>query len=707
MLTALFPLYASAGFSANYANEKEQATDSIASDEKQTQKVHELQELVVESKHAWVEGNKVVYIPRKSEKNLAVDAASLIKNLNSGVLYVRNDVIKARGDNPVSIFINGRPASDADLSTFWPQNALRVEYIEDSTDPRFMGAAYAVNFIMKEYTYGGVTKVNGRQTIPNRGKYSLASKFVYKDMTYTANVSGGYDRDHRSSTSNTKTYRDIYYGGTRYDEISRNELSGASATRNNKFQAAVNAYYNRKDRTYISHTLLYSWNQNPNSFSSGKMYYFPDIIDGDSYHTTSNSRSNSIGVGGMYHFFCGEKRNMFQINWAYRHAKNHFYSSYEENGASTFDNSSSETLNLGVLSLFAYFKLGTKCGVSGQLYCEPSWYDTHYSGTYTEPQQMFNGLYRATAAFEWNPNKRFVFTISPQVEWLHRELDHADKFDYLRPGVNGMIRYRPTYKNSISFRVSYFSDQPGPSYVNSAMIRQTELEWLKGNPDLDVARTFFFSVDDFWMPLSNLSIYGSVSMRMFLDQVAYDFIPGGVTNDGLIKYYYNASPKGTFYPSLGVNYSLFRGKLKFSLTEDYLYMYCRGQYKGNRSHWRTSADVAYTVGNCRFSLGYSQGELVLDNGGLTTRRTSDELDFSITYGNGPFYVSLTGANLLHKYDLTKVETASRYFTETARNYSTGRSLRIALTYTFDYGKKVSPRIDSYEMSSFSTSVLGQ
>ena len=92
------------------------------------EKVTELNEVVVKGKNAWIEGDKYVFKPTKSEKNLATDATSLLRNMDTGIIYVDGSGnLKSRlGSGNVNIFINGEPADEMDLSTFWPQNALRV-----------------------------------------------------------------------------------------------------------------------------------------------------------------------------------------------------------------------------------------------------------------------------------------------------------------------------------------------------------------------------------------------------------------------------------------------------------------------------------------------------------------------------------------------------------------------------------------------------
>ncbi len=169
-----------------------------------------LKELVVEGKNAWFEGNKAIFVPDKNEKKLAKDAPSLIDNTGTPLLYTEGGQIKSRiGGKNVQIFINGVRADDNDLKTLWPMNAIRVEYIQNPDDPRFEGVSNVVNFIMNEYTYGGLTSVDAYQRMPNVGIYSFASKFVYKKMTYSASAEGRYSRDHISGEYEQEDFSDV------------------------------------------------------------------------------------------------------------------------------------------------------------------------------------------------------------------------------------------------------------------------------------------------------------------------------------------------------------------------------------------------------------------------------------------------------------------------------------------------------------------
>lgn len=172
-------------------------------------KMKELPVLSVKGENVWFEKGKAVFVPSRQDKNLSKNMTDLIEMMQTGVLYVEGGMIKA-GGNKANIYINGVPVDNMDQATFWAKNALRVEYYPVSDDPRFGGKNNIVNFIMKEYKTGGLTRLDGSQTFPNTGSYTASSKLVYKDMTYNGMVRAGYNRDHSICTIGTENYLDVW-----------------------------------------------------------------------------------------------------------------------------------------------------------------------------------------------------------------------------------------------------------------------------------------------------------------------------------------------------------------------------------------------------------------------------------------------------------------------------------------------------------------
>lgn len=227
----------------------------------------------------------------------------------------------------MDIYINGVKADGLDLSTFWPKNALRVEYIESPDDPRYAGSSRVVNFVMKEYVTGGLTKISADQTFPNNGNYSIASKLVYGKMTYNAIFSGGYSRDHLSGEERTENYDDVWYGGDFYDLITREQRTDR-VTRSDNLYGGFNARYRSKTFT-MTHSAGLQWTRNPDSHSSGSVSYSPDIIAANSMQSLSRARSLSPMLSGSYVIVPGGKWS-YMADWSISHSHNNNYSRYTE-----------------------------------------------------------------------------------------------------------------------------------------------------------------------------------------------------------------------------------------------------------------------------------------------------------------------------------------------------------------------------------------
>ncbi|MCM1369255.1 MAG: hypothetical protein NC204_02665 [Candidatus Amulumruptor caecigallinarius] len=278
------------------------AGESTPAEPKQeNDKVMELSELVVKSDRVWIENGKAVFIPRKSEKNLSRDMNGLIDRMHTGILNVRDGVITDPDGQPVNIFINGVPADNLDISTFWPKNVNSVEYLTSSDDPRYLGKNSILNFVVKEYSAGGLTRFEVDQTFPNEGDYSVASKLVYGKMTYNAMFRGSYSRDHLSGRDFSESFDDIWYDGLQYDNITKSERTDESNRRDNMYGGFTARY--RSDKFMATHKAALEWSRNPESTVAGELLFRPDVISGNISFALTNSRSMSPEISGRYAWF--------------------------------------------------------------------------------------------------------------------------------------------------------------------------------------------------------------------------------------------------------------------------------------------------------------------------------------------------------------------------------------------------------------------
>ena len=153
-----------------------------------------LNNITVKAAPGFITEDKTIFLPTSREKNASHGGVDLIQAMGIPTLNV-NPITKAitfGSGGDVSAFIDYQPADMKDLENLRPQDVKRIEVYESPDDPRFLGARYAINYIMVKYEYGGYTKGNASQSfVNNYGSYSLNSKLSYKKMTY--DLSGGFN----------------------------------------------------------------------------------------------------------------------------------------------------------------------------------------------------------------------------------------------------------------------------------------------------------------------------------------------------------------------------------------------------------------------------------------------------------------------------------------------------------------------------------
>lgn len=84
---------------------------------------------------------------------------------------------------------------------------------------------------MRKYEWCGYTKLSANDTTLNidRGDGILYSKFVNKNWTFDANVTGGITHNNNYKSHNVETFRDISVGDRHFDAITRTSQSGVNS----------------------------------------------------------------------------------------------------------------------------------------------------------------------------------------------------------------------------------------------------------------------------------------------------------------------------------------------------------------------------------------------------------------------------------------------------------------------------------------------
>lgn len=515
-------------------------------------KVSELQELIVTGERMWIEGDRIVFIPSKREKRISNSVGSLIDAMNLPILKGEgNTVTTVNGEN-VAIYINGAPVTDSDLATFWPKDAKKIEYMENPTDQRYAGNSRVINFIVREYTAGGVSKLLASQSYPWLGVYQGASKLVYDKWTYGLTLSGGFKRENIKHSDSRETFDNIFFDGNLYDRIVKEEKIERENYKDEWTSAVASATF-RNEKKYISHSATFAWDRNPGTLEQGRVGFSPEISDGDILSNWYSSRSSTLKISGLLWFALPSKSST-QINWWYSYNHANTCSRYDEAGFDQILNGTRGNSHVigGAYNWSKQFgsKFYFQFNVNSSYYI----YDTDYLAS--SFQKMRRSATNPLLGLTWFPNNRVNLTVMPMMVIIVDKVNACHSETSVTPGfrLDGFYSWNTRHRTSLSGIL--LTKGQSQAQQNDARVRLSELLWIIGNPDLRPAKSLSVNLNHTWIMNNSLWLYGTIGYSGNFNSTAYDFRHPENGTDGLDKYYVQIDSEGTISASASAGWNI-------------------------------------------------------------------------------------------------------------------------------------------------------
>ncbi len=303
-------------------------------------KAQVLNEVVVEARNQRLGAEVSTYIPTSKQKNASQTAADLLSRMAIPQIKISaNDDITDLAGKSIDVFIDFLPASKDDLQGMRMQDVKKVEYYDFPSDPRFLGKAHVVNFVMQKYEYGGYIKAHGWENTSNAGQISLYSKLQYKRMTF--DIAAGYFYLNQKHTGGDvyETFRLPQSDGSE-DMFERNSIQDYGKWHKNQYWPTFKALYT-SDKITIQNVIGASFDHSPNDNSSGFVEYLPDISPRIDFSRQSSNRINSLSYNGYWNFILNDKNTItFSPRYAYSHTNTS--SLYTEGMAEEFYNAAKD-----------------------------------------------------------------------------------------------------------------------------------------------------------------------------------------------------------------------------------------------------------------------------------------------------------------------------------------------------------------------------
>lgn len=675
----------------------------ISAQENDSIKTQELNEVVVEARNQRLGAEVSTYIPTAKQKNASQTAADLLNRMAIPQLRISpNDEIKDLAGKNVDVFIDFLPASKQDMDGMRMQDVKKVEFYDFPTDPRFLGKAHVVNFVMQKYEYGGYVKVYGWENTTNAGQASVYGKLKYKRMTF--DIAGGafYLNERHAGSDIYETFRLPQADGS-LKVFERNSIQEASKWKDHTYWPTFKALYS-SDKITIQNVIGADFNQSPVNEQSGFIQYSPEVSPRSDYYNNSTSRVNSLSYNGYWNFILNEKNSItFSPAYAYSHTNKS--SLYMENRKDEYYNAAKDDSHQFKGDLTYTHSFGKWGSLNAMFQTVITTNNTTYSGTANISDNAHT--YRVGPGVQYSLSKGKVYgMVGFGYHWDRQEyLDYKD--NSAAPWIDFSLQYAPNDRHSVRGEFHYMKSIPSSSYRSAAVIQSNPLMSYTGNPNLVSYDSYDAGVNYSFVPNNRFSLSAFASTWIVDNRYVYDYTP---TDTGILRTI--KQPGGSYSQwNYGVygTLRLFDRKLQLTAQLNATSVHNGEPYNLNKTHLVYAFQANYFLGNWIFSglyytpQGYPDGCMV-----GTWMKTKAFYRLQAGWSNSTWNFQLQIANFARwNWRSDKGVMHSQYYDKIEQTYSINDHTlaRLAVTYTFGFGKKVERGNEAAQQSGVNSGIL--
>lgn len=647
-----------------------------------------LSDISVEAQNARIYADKSVYLPTSRQKNAARDGNDLLR-----LMAIPQLIVDAQGgiaDNsglPLSMFINYVPATNQDMSALRTANVVKVEYLEYPTDGRFRGAQRAINFIVQEYEYGGYTKTTVIENFLSQPLFSVAqiyNKFSYIKVTYDLYVGANNSIDTHSGSESQTVYHLTDAQGKPYEQ-KRVMTTEASRTVSNEYPVTMQATY-ATDKVQVRNILGATFTANPVNRQSGSLKYTPSLGTDESFATSGSRKSRDLSYTGSY-FFALPAQLQLSITPSFAYTHNSRRYNRATGYLDIINNAEEDAYNYRITANLQR-RFGQRHFVALSLLNLGIYNRLNYTGNTDSYNKYDIGGSAVTLAYQYQNNGTSVYG---DAIWIYEEnricgIRTADRY----PAVHLNLRRALSDKQSVTAYYQFASNTPELSMKSPSVLQLSEFVYSSGNPNLKNSRHHTFNVNYTWVPSNTLwlTVYNNSYLQLHRPMSVYLAYKDG---QALLQTYSN---DGNFFQnnlSLSSTLNLLGGNLQFSINPAYYYYRSTGEYDKSLNTFICNAAVRAYVGPVYLDLSGSTPIRNMYSQSPATQRIRESYGLSAGWGNANWNVYLSVNNIFSRgWETGRTDVVTPLMTNSMVNFGPECRPRIRLdvTYTFDYGKKI-------------------
>lgn len=658
----------------------DQPADSIKS--------NQLDEVIVEASNQKTSATVSTYIPVARQKNAAADAVSLLSMMAIPQLDVdpANQTVKTTSGQVVSIFIDYVAASAQDLGGLRTTDVKKVEYLLYPQDPRFRGAQYVINFVMQKYEWGGYTKVNANKWFGvNRSEASVYSKFAYKAMTFDVFANEIYLTNRHTGSSSTETFHfpDLYGKGAQ--TIERVSTPISSRYRNNSNDVTFRALYS-SEKVQVSNMLSFNNTSIPRNNSENSLVYSTGFLPSTVSKSVTSNRS--WGLNYDFETYVGFNQQLaMNVEAAYRFSHNNSNSDYSEESLNIINNAT-EDYHYAKLTPCLVWTIDEHNSLMPGLHGEYAKTTVDYFGN--SPSQQNYDIWGYWAGIRYN-HVQEKWMAGTLFGWTYANTNlSGTKIVDNYPMGNVFATFSPNQHHQIEARYSFGKTVPDTYQKSPNMLRQDELMWYAGTPELKNYWENGVNLSYTWLPNNKWQLEANGSLYMANNRVVTRYTP--TAPDGtMLRQYVNNGSYRTGKIGINATAKFLNGKLVARVRPEMWFRNTSGEYAMTYNELTCTAQLTWYFGNFYLFGWYMTPSTYPDQESGIKESIPSRYQLQLGYGKGAWRASATAYNFFQSSWETSHQTlTSPYYQFDRREYGTSQHMRFqfSVTYTFGYGKKV-------------------
>lgn len=654
-----------------------------------TVRVHELEAVTVEAAAQTTSAAKSTYLPSKKQKNASTNPIMLLSRMQIPEINVdllSNTVTDLTG-NEVAIFIDGKMAQSQDLQGMRMSDVLRVEYLVNPSDPKFQQKPVVLNFIMKQYIYGGYTKLYETVNYMPWGKDNTNNLFLFSRMVVkksTWNLWGGYADNYRTHTGKVSSENFTFNNRS----VERTQTMDINKERKTGFSSGIEHYYADDNRGIrITQTLWLNYDLYSERYQEGRILFNTEDFLSGTYRRSTPSRSINPSYSGHFNFSLGRGWSMYTGLW-FNYTHENSDNDYRVTGAEPIVNDvRSDSYSMDVIQN-CYKYINERHSVGLQVSGTFNWKDFDYTGNSPLSLRMNDQTIKADVFYQLQLPK-LNLTVSPGMNIFWRK--SGDEFiRSAAPNVAAFIRYSPNQKNSLQLNTGYKSSLPWSGSLSSHLRQSNEILYTIGNPALKNIHSLFSNLQYVWFPSNRFTGSAFVNYTFRFDKVTAIYSP---MKDGFALLQSKVNNGNSHFLDAGLNltYKMLDGNLSFQVRPTVTHQRCTGIYTDSYTTAYVNMSANYYIGAFNVGVSYKSHQNYMTDDG-TRCNINDRFSVYGGWGNSNWSLYLNFSNpFRHSWKEQRQSFSSPMYSYSTQSFSAyGHSMiTFQCVYNFGYGKQVS------------------